>query len=309
MDNGNHFSLLPDNFQEEMVKCELEFQKEINETTIKKLLRIYTVGMQYYNIQEKEEFEDYYHNKLNNLLLNEKVIKYLDTHEVDLTEKIDLDFLSNNSNSPINNKKNKPKKVITINSIKNRLNVQKEDIMEYISKKLKEADIRIQSIEGQVSNCVVDQMTNFESNKRAKEIFTKEEIENNFGENDSNKNNYMSKLSNGSFSSMDGENLEKRKKTLRKRSSIGQNGLLKQIEEFAEQNMNEMYAAIDDLKKSYEVEINEALESGFTEIAESLRADLKSEVENLEAQYEEQKLKKVELIRTNYNKKSSGVIV
>ena len=119
----------------------------------------------------------------------------------------------------------------------------------------------------------------------------------------------MSKLSNGSFSSMDGENLEKRKKTLRKRSSIGQNGLLKQIEEFAEQNMNEMYAAIDDLKKSYEVEINEALESGFTEIAESLRADLKSEVENLEAQYEEQKLKKVELIRTNYNKKSSGVIV
>lgn len=309
MDNGNHFSLLPDNFQEEMVKCELEFQKEINETTIKKLLRIYTVGMQYYNIQEKEEFEDYYHNKLNNLLLNEKVIKYLDTHEVDLTEKIDLDFLSNNSNSPINNKKNKPKKVITINSIKNRLNVQKEDIMEYISKKLKEADIRIQSIEGQVSNCVVDQMTNFESNKRAKEIFTKEEIENNFGENDSNKNNYISKLSNGSFSSMDGENLEKRKKTLRKRSSIGQNGLLKQIEEFAEQNMNEMYAAIDDLKKSYEVEINEALESGFTEIAESLRADLKSEVENLEAQYEEQKLKQVELIRTNYNKKSSGVIV
>ena len=303
MDNGNHFSLLPDNFQEEMVKCELEFQKEINETTIKKLLRIYTVGMQYYNIQEKEEFEDYYHNKLNNLLLNEKVIKYLDTHEVDLTEKIDLDFLSNNSNSPINNKKNKPKKVITLNSIKNRLNVQKEDIMEYISKKLKEADIRIQSIEGQVSNCVVDQMTNFESNKRAKEIFTKEEIENNFGENDSNKNNYMSKLSNGSFSSMDGENLEKRKKTLRKRSSIGQNGLLKQIEEFAEQNMNEMYAAIDDLKKSYEVEINEALESGFTEIAESLRADLKSEVENLEAQYEEQKLKQVELIRTNYNKK------
>ena len=64
MDNGNHFSLLPDNFQEEMVKCELEFQKEINETTIKKLLRIYTVGMQYYNIQEKEEFEDYYHNKI-----------------------------------------------------------------------------------------------------------------------------------------------------------------------------------------------------------------------------------------------------
>ena len=307
MDNGNHFTLLPENFQEEMVKCELEFQKNINETNIKRLLRIYTIGMQYYNIQEKSEFENYYHDKLKNLLLNEKVVKYLDTHEVDLTEKIDLDFLSNNTNSSFNNKNN-PKK-ITLNSINNRLDVQKEDIMEYISRKLKEADIRIKSIEGQVSNSVVDQMANFESNKRQKEILTKEEIENDFGENNSNQNTNFSKISSGSFSSLDDENMERKRINSRRRNSIGQNGLLKQIEQFAEQNMNEMYTAIDDLKKSYETEINEALESGFTEIAESLKADLKSEIENLEAQYEEQKLKQVDLIRTNYVKKSSGVIV
>ena len=181
--------------------------------------------------------------------------------------------------------------------------------MEYISKKLKEADIRIKSIEGQVSNSVVDQMANFESNKRQKEILTKEEIEIDFGENNSNQNTNFSKIRSGSFSSLEDENMERKRINSRRRNSIGQNGLLKQIEQFAEQNMNEMYTAIDDLKKSYETEINEALESGFTEIAESLKADLKSEIENLEAQYEEQKLKQVDLIRTNYIKKSSGVIV
>ena len=69
---------LPPNFQEEMMNCELDFQSEINETNIRKLIYVYTLGMQYYNVNEKEEFENYYRNKLNNLLLNESVIKYLD---------------------------------------------------------------------------------------------------------------------------------------------------------------------------------------------------------------------------------------
>ena len=87
--------VLPPNFQEEMMNCELEFQHEINETNIRKLIYVYTLGMQYYNLKDKEEFENYYRNKLNNLLLNEKVTTYLDTHKVDLSKKVDLNIFPN----------------------------------------------------------------------------------------------------------------------------------------------------------------------------------------------------------------------
>ena len=87
--------VLPPNFQEEMMNCELEFQHEINETNIRKLIFVYTLGMQYYNLQEKDEFENYYRNKLNDLLLNEKVTTYLDTHKVDLSKKVDLNIFPN----------------------------------------------------------------------------------------------------------------------------------------------------------------------------------------------------------------------
>ena len=37
---------LPPNFQEQMMNCELEFQSELNETNIRKLIYVYTLGMQ-----------------------------------------------------------------------------------------------------------------------------------------------------------------------------------------------------------------------------------------------------------------------
>ena len=89
----------------------------------------------------------------------------------------------------------------------------------------------------------------------------------------------------------------------RRGSSIGQNKLMKEIEQYVEQNMKEMYKAIEELRQSYEGEINEAVESGFDEIAESLRNDLKAEEENLTAQYEEERMKQIEIIREK-NKKS-----
>ena len=72
--------VLPPNFQEEMMNCELEFQHEINETNIRKLIQVYSLGMQYYNLKDKEEFENYYRNKLYNLLFNEKITTYLDSY-------------------------------------------------------------------------------------------------------------------------------------------------------------------------------------------------------------------------------------
>ena len=99
------------------------------------------------------------------------------------------------------------------------------------------------------------------------------------------------------------EIIEKRPMTRRRGSSIGQTRFMKEIEEYVEQNMKEMYKAIEELRQSYEGEINEAVESGFEEIAESLRSDLKFEEENLTAQYEEERMKQIELIREKHKKK------
>jgi hypothetical protein len=95
-----------------------------------------------------------------------------------------------------------------------------------------------------------------------------------------------------------------KKKNLKRRgSSIGQTKLLKEIEEYVEQHMQEMYKALEELRQSYAGEIKEAEDSGFDEIAESLRNDLKFEEENLTAQYEEERMKQIELIREK-NKKN-----
>ena len=96
--------------KKKLAEKELDFQSEINETNIRKLIYVYTLGMQYYNVNEKEEFENYYRNKLNNLLLNESVIKYLDTHEVDLSKKVDLNIFSKDKLTVSNNKKEEKEK-------------------------------------------------------------------------------------------------------------------------------------------------------------------------------------------------------
>ena len=301
--------VLPPNFQEEMMNCELEFQSEINETNIRKLIYVYTLGMQYYNLQEKEEFENYYRNKLNNLLLNENVIKYLDTHEVDLSKKVDLNIFPQETtleespkkesiNSSVEKKEFKDDadiaRRLSIDIFKKKSKIKKEEIIEYVRRKIKEVDIRLKSIDKQVSNNIVDQMSVFESNKRNKKIRKKKNSE----IKEEKENKIESKIE-VNENDIDILNIQK-KKVRRRGSSISQPKFLKEIEEYVEQNMKEMYKAIEELKQSYEGEINEAVESGFDEIAESLRNDLKFEEENLTAQYEEERMKQIELIRAKY---------
>ena len=312
--------VLPPNFQEEMMNCELEFQSQINETNIRKLIYVYTLGMQYYNIKEKEEFENYYRNKLNNLLLDENVIKYLDTHEIDLSKKVDLNIFPKESlteecpkkeeiDLSLSNKASKDDAGIdrrpSIDIFKKKSKVKKDDIIEYVKRKIKEVDIRLKSIDKQVSNNIVDQMSLFESSKRGKKIRKRKDSD--IKEEKKNEKNIEKdkpiepKIE---VNENDIEILSKPNKTYRRRgSSISQPKFLKEIEEYVEQNMKEMYKAIEELKQSYQEEIKEAEESGFEEIAESLRNDLKFEEENLTAQYEEERMKQIELIRAK-NKKN-----
>ena len=300
------FLVLPKNYQDQLINCELEFQNELNETNIRKLLYLYTLGMQHYNIIGKKDFEKYYKTKLNNLLLNESVINYLDTHNVDLTKKVDLNLFnikkndSNNSggiNTSDTDTQNitiekrslddmEIKKKPSFNLMHKKSKIKKEDIIEYVTRKIKEVDIRLNTIDKQVSNNIVEQMSSFESIKRSKKIKKSKEEENNatISELDLDLNNYNLK---------------------RRGSSIGQNRLMKEIEEYVQKNMKEMYKAIEELKESYEIEIKEAVDNGFDDIAESLREDLKNEEEGLVSQYEEERMKQVELIREKYKKSGS----
>ena len=310
--------VLPPNFQEEMMNCELEFQHEINENNIRKLIFVYTLGMQYYNLQEKDEFENYYRNKLNDLLLNEKVTTYLDTHKVDLSKKVDLNIFPNmqsgnnkaGEKTTVKKKSNLKKNVEfrddteiqrrTSFDIKKQDKIKKEDIIEYVQRKIKEVDIKLQKIDKQVSDNIVDQMAAFEANKRNRK--TKKSKNAPEEDNEGKDNEVVSEIQNIENVQAD---LDENKEEIPRRKrggSIGQTKLLKEIEEYVEQNMKEMYKALEELKQSYEGEINEAVESGFEEIAESLRSDLKFEEENLTAQYEEERMKQIELIREKHKK-------
>jgi len=299
------FLVLPKNYQEQLINCELEFQNELNETNIRKLLYLYTLGMQHYNITGKKDFEKYYKTKLNNLLLNESVINYLDTHKVDLTKKVDLNLFNikkNDSNDSGGTYKSEQKSLDDIeiqkkpsfNIMHKKNKIKKEDILEYVTRKIKECDIRLNTIDKQVSNNIVEQMSSFESIKRNKKIKKTNEDENN--DKEAKKKEYTISES----------DLDLSKYQLKRRgSSIGQTKLLKEIEEYVEQNMKEMYKAVEELRESYEVEIKEAVDNGFDEIAESLREDLKSEEEGLISQYEEEKMKQIELIREKHKKSGS----
>ena len=310
--------VLPPNFQEEMMNCELEFQHEINETNIRKLIFVYTLGMQYYNLQEKDEFENYYRNKLNDLLLNEKVTTYLDTHKVDLSKKVDLNIFPNmqsgnnkaGEKTTVKKKSNLKKNVEfrddteiqrrTSFDIKKQDKIKKEDIIEYVQRKIKEVDIKLQKIDKQVSDNIVDQMAAFEANKRNRK--TKKSKNAPEEDNEGKDNEVVGEIQNIENVQAD---LDENKEEIPRRKrggSIGQTKLLKEIEEYVEQNMKEMYKALEELKQSYEGEINEAVESGFEEIAESLKSDLKFEEENLTAQYEEERMKQIELIREKHKK-------
>ena len=312
-----NMTVLPPNFQEEMMNCELEFQSEINENNIRKLIYVYTLGMQYYNLKEKSEFENYYKNKLNKLLLDENVIKYLDTHKVDTTKKVDLNIFPKESLSeaspnketnkiPMHRKDSRNDNDLKIrysfDMFKKKNKFKKEEIIEYVRKKIKEVDIKLKRIDKKVSDNIVDQMAIFESNKRNKKIRKKKNSEikeeKEKEKETEAKNEVKNEVNENDIEIMNNIN----KNSRRRGSSISQPKFLKEIEEYVEKNMKEMYKAIEELKQSYEGEINEAVESGFDEIAESLRSDLKFEEENLTAQYEEERTKQIELIRAKYKK-------
>ena len=290
--------------------------------------------MEYYNLQGKENFEVYYQNKINGLLLNPEIMDYLDKNKIDLNEKKELNLFPN-----YDKKKFKTVKVLNrVGSMgsdgsepiiaKKRQKFSKKENVEFINKKITEVDSKLHKIDQKVSDEIVSQVSNFEIRKRQKKIKRKDgtittqaeleqEEKNKIAEQEKEKEEKLkeqltitteddSKLNNIEEKDQDSvpSDIEITPRSLRRRgSSIDQNAMLKEIEEYVEKNKKEMYQALEELKISYDPEIKEAEESGFPDIAESLREDMSGELENLTAQYEEQRMKEVEAIRAKYSKK------
>ena len=208
-----------------------------------------------------------------------------------------------------------------------------------IKKKILNVDKNLQKIDEAISQSIIDQMSIFEERKREmiakKKVIKsknktenknindgemeileqiekmskenklleekqKEEINNN-NEKEKENENKNEKITNEEETEILKELNEKSSKIIN--NSIGQNQMLKEIEEYVQKNMDEMYKSLEEIKASFEDEIKEAEENGYPDIAQGLKEDLEAELENMKDQYEEQRRVETDKIREKYKKK------
>ena len=80
---------LPPNFQEVLMSSEMELQQGLNVQILRKLVYLYTRGMQYYDLIHKDKFRQFYSDKLISLLTRKPVEKFLDENPIKNKKKLD----------------------------------------------------------------------------------------------------------------------------------------------------------------------------------------------------------------------------
>ena len=358
---------LPSDFQEVLMTIEMEINKGLTVPILRKLVYLYTTGMEYYDLIHKEKFREFYSDKLVNLLTRKDVEKFLDKNPINFDDKEDLDLLfrSKNQNKEENKEKENDDDNNIINDIdkemydfshqvrKNSITLVKKKVTDFdigliIKKKLMQVNANLNKIDQALSNEMIEQMSEFEENKRKRKVMKSKNNNNEINEirksediinkneiqedKNSNTNSISSPGSNDKESynmikstedelkilELSGINTpEKNKPIIEEKSEksnsggvtptknlIGNNPMLREIEDYVQKNMNEMYQALEELKASFQEEINEAEENGFTDIADGLKEDLQAELDNLKDQYEEQKRVETEKIKAKYAKRN-----
>ena len=358
---------LPSDFQEVLMSTELEISKGLNVPILRKLVYLYTTGMEYYDLVHKEKFREFYSDKLVNLLTRKDVEKFLDKNPINFDDKGDLDLLFSSKNQNTDDKKaqrnNENNNII--NEIdnemydfshqvrKNSITLVKKKVTDFdialiIKRKLLEVNANLNKIDQALSNEMIEQMSEFEENKRKRKIMksgnnnskingiiksgdinNKKEIQE---DKNSDTNSISAPSSNdeelhntvkstedelkilelSGLNTPEKTNTTSEEKNEQPNSSgatptknlIGNNPMLREIEDYVQKNMNEMYQALEELKASFQEEINEAEENGFTDIADGLKEDLQNELDNLKDQYEEQKRLETEKIKAKYSKRN-----
>jgi hypothetical protein len=376
---------LPADFQEVLMSTEMELQQGLNVQILRKLVYLYTRGMQYYDLIHKDKFKQFYSDKLVSLLTRKNVENFLDKNPINFEERDDLDLLfqpKKKNDSKIddeNDEKEEEEK-----NIKNEIDYEMKDFskkirknsMKLVKTKLKDYDIKLfvkkkllqvnsnlNKIDEALTNEMIEQMSEFEENKRKRkvkksqnniiininnketnenEIIKNEEInkekENN-KETQEDKNSDTNSISTPSSNDeetisnnqniikstedelkileLSGFNTSSQNKIIEEKNEkpisnsntptknlIGNNPMLREIEDYVQKNMNEMYQALEELKASFQEEINEAEENGFDDIANGLKEDLQVELDNLKDQYEEQRRTEKEKIKAKYAKRN-----
>lgn len=359
---------LPEDFQEVLMASEMELQEGLTVPILRKLVYLYTRGMQYYDLIHKDKFRQFYSDKLVSLLTRKDVEQFLDKNPINFEDKKDLDKLFSvpqnkqisqtttnppqstvQAPQPQNDSGDKdPVKDYNINqyfrefSNKIRRNstalVRKKintvDIRLLVKQKILEVSTNLNKIDKAMTNEVIEQMTEFETSKRQREVRPspyiinqnekiekkeKEEEKNN-DSNSENSNSEEEKDNNNVINSPEDElkilelsgvtnDKKEEEKDLTNinamKNLIGNNPMLREIELYVQKNMDEMYQAFEELKASFEDEIKEAEENGFDDIAEGLKEDLQNELDNLKDQYEEQRRIETEKIKLKYSKRNS----
>ena len=380
---------LPADFQEVLMATEMELQQGLNVQILRKLVYLYTRGMQYYDLIHKDKFKQFYSNKLVSLLTRKNVGKFLDKNPINFEEKDDLDLLfpSKEKKHDSNIKDEDSEKEEEKNNIKNEINYEMKDfsskvrqnsltlvknkirdydIRLYVKKKLLQVNSNLNKIDKALSNEMIEQMSEFEENKRKRKvtksqnciIISNNEInENGIKENEIIKNEEINKENENNkeiqedknsdtnsistpssndeepvpnsqntikstedelkILELSGLNIDQQNKIIEEKikksnsnnitptkNLIGNNPMLREIEDYVQKNMDEMYQALGELKASFQEEINEAEENGFSDIAEGLKEDLQVELDNLKDQYEEQRRAETEKIKAKYAKRN-----
>ena len=385
---------LPADFQEVLMSTEMELQQGLTVPILRKLVYLYTRGMQYYDLIHKDKFKQFYSEKLISLLTRKNVEKFLDQNPINFDDEDDLDKLFNSKEqkpgSKIENDDNEKDEIdndtkndefddvmkdFSSKVRKNSMKLVKKKITDFdigliVKAKLFQLNNNLNNIDKALSNEMIEQMTEFEENKRKRKIMKPKNIilnennnnnennENEIKENeiiiknddiikekDNNKENQESDTnsisnpsSNDEESNQNTQNLikstedelkilelsglndttnskieeEKEKDTKADNNNnntptknlIGNNPMLREIEDYVQKNMNEMYQALEELKASFADDIKEAEENGFEDIAEGLKQDLQVELDNLKDQYEEQRRTETEKIKEKYSKRN-----
>ena len=359
-----YIAKLPDDFQEVLMASEMELQEGLTVPILRKLVYLYTRGMQYYDLVHKDKFRQFYSDKLIALLTRKDVESFLDQNPINFDDKKDLDKLFSTSQkktaptqpsapqkAPTVKEKEAPtsqrdsiiNKYIkdfsnkirrnSVNLVKHKINTI--DIGLLVKQKILEVSTNLNKIDKAMTNEVIEQMTEFEENKRQKEVrqspyvINQNEKKENEDKNDDsnseksnseeeNKNVILSPEDELKILELSGVNNDNKKEEENKditnminpalKNMIGNNPMLREIEVFVQKNMDEMYQALEELKASFQDEIKEAEENGFDDIAEGLKEDLQNELDNLKDQYEEQRRVETEKIKLKYSKRNSLII-
>ena len=94
MSESNKRFELPSDYQEVLVIHEIELSKGLSTDIIRKMVYLYTIGMEYYNIIKKPSLEKFYNDKLIGLLTRSDVLAFLDKNPININDHSNLNLFN-----------------------------------------------------------------------------------------------------------------------------------------------------------------------------------------------------------------------